>query len=225
MATIIKTGNELQYFGRTKAGPSATRSRSFALLGMTTLHWLRRWLRADGFSDPLLNRLPQLVQAACKEMIPALDHDQLLRFRNRRDQRLQFRPRPELVARSADEQLWLWTFAQEVERVSTRFFHFSRKRTNRHSQADECIHPSMWTCGAQSDCRAEGEPREHQRQMKLRVEPVQSDSNIFDFSSPAIVLALAQAGAAEIEAQNRKSEAVQRLHRVEDDLVVQRSAK
>src|SRR5581483_11927410 len=39
-----------------------------------------------------------------------------------------------------------------------------------------------------------------------------------------VVLAFAQAGATEVKPQNRKSEAVQRLHGVEDDFVVQRPA-
>ena len=41
----------------------------------------------------------------------------------------------------------------------------------------------------------------------------------------AVVLAVAQAGAAKVEAQHRKSERVQRLHRVIHDLVVHGAAK
>jgi len=40
-----------------------------------------------------------------------------------------------------------------------------------------------------------------------------------------IVFSLAQSGSAEVEAEHRKSKAVQRFHRVEDDLVMERSAE
>ena len=43
--------------------------------------------------------------------------------------------------------------------------------------------------------------------------------------SAVMLLALAQTGAPEIKSQNRKSEAVQCLHGVKHDLVVQRPSK
>ncbi len=42
---------------------------------------------------------------------------------------------------------------------------------------------------------------------------------------PLIVLSLAESGAAEVEAQHGKTKTVQRLHGMEHDLVMQRSAK
>ena len=61
--------------------------------------------------------------------------------------------------------------------------------------------------------------------MKLRVQPVESGSDILDFPAAAIVLAVAESGAAKVEAQHGKTKTVQRLHGVEHDLVMQRPAK
>src|SRR5208282_5474521 len=47
--------------------------------------------------------------------------------------------------------------------------------------------------------------------------------HVFDFADAVCVFALAQAGAAEVEAQHGESEVVERLHGVEDDFIVQRS--
>ena len=61
--------------------------------------------------------------------------------------------------------------------------------------------------------------------MKLVVQPVERGANVFDFPVAVIVLALAQARAAKVEAQHRKTKTVQRFHGVEHNFVVQRSAK
>lgn len=61
--------------------------------------------------------------------------------------------------------------------------------------------------------------------MKFSVEPIERHPNIFNFTLAVVVFALAQPRAPEIKAQHGKSEAVQGLHRVEYDLVVQRSAE
>ena len=61
--------------------------------------------------------------------------------------------------------------------------------------------------------------------MILGVEPVERRADVVDFAFAVIVFPLAQTRAAKIEAQDRKSETVQRLHGVKDDLVMQRSTK
>src|SRR5437879_345935 len=61
--------------------------------------------------------------------------------------------------------------------------------------------------------------------MKLAIEPLESSPDIFHLPIAFIMLAVAQAGSAKIEAQHGKSETVQRLHGVKDDLVVQRTTK
>ena len=60
--------------------------------------------------------------------------------------------------------------------------------------------------------------------MKFVVEPIERDADVVDFSHAIIVLAVAQAGTPKVEAQHGHAEAVQRLHRVEDHLVVQRAS-
>ena len=61
--------------------------------------------------------------------------------------------------------------------------------------------------------------------MKLRIEPVERRAYIFHFSVTMIVLAMTESSATKIEAQHRKTEAVQRLHGMEHDFVMQRPAK
>ncbi len=72
---------------------------------------------------------------------------------------------------------------------------------------------------------AEREAGKQQRQVELRVQPVESGANIFDFPVAVIVFALAESRAAKVEAQHGKTKTVQRLHGMEHNLVVQRSAK
>ena len=61
--------------------------------------------------------------------------------------------------------------------------------------------------------------------MEFPVEPVERCADVVNFADAVVVLALAQARAAEIETQHRISKAVERLHGVEDDFVMQRAAK
>ena len=60
--------------------------------------------------------------------------------------------------------------------------------------------------------------------MKLVIEPVERGADVFDFSHAVVVLAVAQARAAKVEAQHGHAESIQRFHRVKDDLVVQRAS-
>ena len=60
---------------------------------------------------------------------------------------------------------------------------------------------------------------------ELALQPVERGADVFDFADAVGVLAFAQSGAAKIETQHGESEAVERFHGVEDDFVVQRSAK
>src|SRR5271155_3166023 len=158
-------------------------------------------------------------------MVSAFNQHQFLRLRNRRNQSLQLRPRTKLIARAADEQLRLGTVAQEVERIHARLFRIGRDRNRRNSHANQCLHASIWTCGAQPDRRSEGESRKQQRQVELRVQPVESGANVFDFPVAVIVLALAESGATKVEAQHGESKTVQRLHGMKHNLVMQRSSE
>ncbi len=61
--------------------------------------------------------------------------------------------------------------------------------------------------------------------MELGIEPVERRAHVLDFADPMIVLPFAQTGSPEVEAQYGKPKAVQRLHGVEDNFIVQCSAK
>src|ERR1700693_5325682 len=85
--------------------------------------------------------------------------------------------------------------------------------------------PPLRARGPQSNRRTKREAGKHQPQVKLRVQPVERGSNIFDLPVAVIVLSLAESSAAEVKPQHGKTKTVQRLHGVEHNLVMQRSAK
>jgi len=58
--------------------------------------------------------------------------------------------------------------------------------------------------------------------VELRVQPVERRAKVFRFAASLVVLAGAQSCSPEVEAQHGKAKAVQRLHGVKHDLVVQR---
>jgi len=57
--------------------------------------------------------------------------------------------------------------------------------------------------------------------MKLSFQPVESRSNIVNFTNAVVMLALAQSCTPEIEAQNREPETVQRLGCVKHNFIVE----
>ena len=61
--------------------------------------------------------------------------------------------------------------------------------------------------------------------MELAIQPVQSRLHIVGFAASVIMFSMAQSRPAEIEAEHRKTKAVQRFHRMEHDLVMQGAAK
>ena len=90
-------------------------------------------------------------------------------------------------------------------------------------KGNERADPVVGIGRAQSDRGAERKAGEDDGQRAFAFEPVERGAHIFDFSDAAGMLAFAQAGAAEVEAQHGKSEAVERLHGMEGDFVVERS--
>jgi hypothetical protein len=60
--------------------------------------------------------------------------------------------------------------------------------------------------------------------MKLAIEPIQGNANVLGLTFAVSMFSFAQAKPSKIEAQDRKSEAIQRLHGMEDDFVVHRPA-
>lgn len=61
--------------------------------------------------------------------------------------------------------------------------------------------------------------------MKLGIKPVERSPHILNFPIAVIVFTLAESSSAKIEPQHGISKAVQRLHRVKHDLVMQRPPK
>ncbi len=175
------------------------------------LHW-------HGFADPLFDSHAHLLESALEEVVSSFDAHQLLRIGERTDQRFQCARRSELIARSADEEFGLSGSSQEFEIVSTGF-----DCDRGQAERDERVDPVIGIGGTQSNGGAKRESGENNGERKLAFEPVQRGADVFHFADAIGVLAFAQAGAAEVEAQDGKSEAVESLHGVEDNLVVKRS--
>jgi len=180
---------------------------------------------AESLLHPTFNRLPKFAQPSFKEMICAFNQHKFLRVRHRCDQSLQLRPRTKRISRPADKQLGFNAFAQEIKFINSRLFRVGSHWNRRRSHSNQRFHARIRARGSQSNRRAERESRKHQRQVKLRVQPVESGPNIFDFAIAVIVFAMAQSGAAKVEPQHGKTKTVQRLHSVEHDLVMQRPAE
>lgn len=158
-------------------------------------------------------------------MVSAFDEYQLLRLRQRCDQRLQPGAWTELVTRSADKQLGPGAILQKIESIDAGFFRICGNRGNRDAYANQRANPRVRASGAQPYRGSKGESGKDQRQMKLGIEPVERGANVIHFAPALIVRPLAQSRAAEIKAQDGKAKTIQRLHGVEDDLVVQGPAK
>ena len=161
-------------------------------------------------------------------MISGFDADQLLGVGEGVDEGFEFTGGGKLIARAADEQFGFRALAQEFEIVDAVFcaaFECAAcDGDDGQAEGDEGADVAVAKRGAQSDSGSEREAGEDDGQGEFTLEPIESGSHIFDFADAAGVLALAQAGAAEVKTEHGKSEAVERFHGVECDFVVQRSA-
>ncbi len=155
-------------------------------------------------------------------MISGFDPHQLLRVGESVDERFEFSGGSELIARAADEEFGLDALAQKFEIVDA-VFNSICDRDGGQAEGDERADSVIGIRGAQSDGGAEGKTGEDDGQREFALEPIEGGTHVFFFADAAGVLAFAQAGAAEVEAQHGESEAVERFHGVEDDFVVQRS--
>src|SRR5207244_562925 len=61
--------------------------------------------------------------------------------------------------------------------------------------------------------------------MELAIQPVQSGLHIIGFAASVVMFSLAQSHPTEVEAEHRKTKAVQRFHRMEHDLVMHGAAE
>ena len=133
---------------------------------------------------------------------------------------LQLRRRCELVAVAAHAAAWAARSPAAARSCTAR-----PSALHRRAQQDQRLHPRMRNRRAQPDGRAEGEARKEDRQRESLGQVVERNPRVGDLSAPVVVLSRAGSHAAKVEAQHRKAEAVQHLHRVEDDLVVHGAAE
>ncbi len=124
-----------------------------------------------------------------------------------------------MIARSAYEELRLDALPQEFEIVDTVF-----DSDGGQTKGDECAYTIVSVASAQAYGGSERKAGEDYGQREFALEPVEGGAHVFDFTDAVCVLAFAQAGAAEIEAQYGESKVVERLHGVEDNFIVQRSS-
>ena len=127
--------------------------------------------------------------------------------------------RAKLVVVAADEQLGLRTLPEKRKRVEPAI------GGNRRSQRYQGTDVGIRTAGLESVAAPKENPAKDDGQRELLLQPCQRGLHIADLATPVIVLACAQPRPPEIEAQDRKAKGVQRLHGMEDDLVVHRPAK
>ncbi len=91
------------------------------------------------------------------------------------------------------------------------------------AEADQAGDARVAAGGAQADVRAEGEAREEDRVAKTACSR-RGGAHVLDLAAAFVVGALAEAGAAEVEAQDGHAEMGEGLHGVVDDLVVHGAA-
>src|SRR5271157_1028815 len=151
-------------------------------------------------------------------MVPG-DKHQLLGIGSLLDHLFQRLVWSELIVVAADKELGLRTLAEKRKRIDTAIGH------DRSSERYQGAHVRIGTAGAQSGRSTEGEAGEDDRQSELALQPCQRCLHVGDLATSVIVLASTQSRSAEVEPQDRKAEGVQRLHGLEDDFVVHRSAK
>ena len=158
-------------------------------------------------------------------MVGAFNQHQFLRFGQAGNESFEFGFWPELIAGTADEQLWLRAVCQDVERIYTWLFSSLSDGNDGCSNANGRANTRVRASGAKSHRCAKRESGEKHRQMEFGIEPVQSRADIVHFTIALVMFPLAQSGSAKVEPQHGEAEAVEGLHRVEHDLVVQRSTK
>jgi len=157
-------------------------------------------------------------------VIGRFDANQLLRLGEGVDQGFEFSGRGELIARTADEKLGLGGSAQEIVIVDAIVFSICNGDGGQ-SQGDEGGDAIVVIGGAEADGGSEGKSGEDDGEREFGLDPIESGADVFDFADAVGVHAFTQSCAAEVEAEDRESEAIEGFHGVEDDFVVERSAK
>ena len=156
-------------------------------------------------------------------MVSGVDAGQFLGLGKGVNQRFEFSGGTKLVARSADEELWFGARSQELEIVDAIVFTIGDSDGGQ-AEGNERADSIVVIRGSQSDGGSEGKTGKDYGKLEFLFQPVEGGAHIFDFSHAVGVLAFTQSGAAEVEAEHGESEAVEGLHGVEDDFVVERSS-
>jgi hypothetical protein len=120
---------------------------------------------------------------------------------------------------AGDEELGLGAGGQEAVGV------VAAGGADGQAETDEAGDAWVSAGGAQADVRAEGEAGEDDRLLEDSVHVGYGGADVFDFAAAFVVDALAEAGAAEVEAQGGDGEVGEGLHRVVDDLVMHGAAR
>ncbi len=169
--------------------------------------------------EPGGESLLHLLQFAGEEMIRSWDHDQIGRWRRAGHHGFHPSLGPVLISVAADKELGLGAAGEKaVVILASPGFHGKPERHN-------ALDPLITAAGAQTNAGAEGEAGEEHRQVVLPFQPVERGAHIAHLAAAVVVRALAQAGAAKIEAQHRQPISLEGLHGVIDDLVVHGSAE
>lgn len=167
---------------------------------------------------PLVNRSLHFAQMALKEMVCAFHQDKLLWFRSKGKKLLQVLIWAKLVACSADKQLGPGAALEKFVGIEASF------SSNGSAERDQAYHALIGTGSPQSGGGAKREAAENDGQVEFGVQPIEPGTNVVNLTLAVVVHALAESGIAEVEAEHRKSEGVQRLHGVIHNFVVHGAA-
>ena len=137
---------------------------------------------------------------ALKEVVRAGDPHQSLRLGRALEDCGQQIARGKLVVVAADEELGRGALREEAVGV------VSPGGVDRQTQRDQPSNARIAAADAQANLCAEGESREENGTMELRVEPVEGGAHVFLLAVAVVVLSLAKANAAKVEAQHGQAE-------------------
>ncbi len=97
-------------------------------------------------------------------------------------------------------------------------------RMHRQPQRDKAWNARIAAAGLKPYIRSKGKADEEDGQVELAIKPVKGRARVVLLAPPVIMRAFAQPGTTKVEAQDGQSVAVEGLHRVVDDLVMNRPA-
>ena len=147
-------------------------------------------------------------------MFGSFDPDEPLGFRCRFDDLFYLSAGAVGVVISTDEELWLGALREKTVSV------VSAIGVDRQAEADECFDARVAATGAQTDVGAKRKACEEDGLVQIGFEPVERGADVVLLAPAFIEGALANAYAAEVEAEHGEAERSKDLHGVVDDLVV-----